>query len=252
MNWIVLFTAVYSRTDLRWHDFPVLESETSPGDFFYYHRPVNQFFIGKDNQTSQGFGASTKGTVPSAPSPADDNTWISTFRDEPYKDVLDKWFQYDYVKQKNLLVPETEKFKNSQVGLHCLRDEIQMRPCSSGSFTFTQPYTYESVNTGAKIDITIPGVHSFQIMPDTFVNLRPVYQRVGGASNPVYLFYHGMWYLGRNYNWRVGYAYVNDSALSPEYIMGEWTVDRRNVFKVSKTNVFIFVNFGGHFLVAIY
>ena len=215
----------------------MLESETSPGDFFYYNRPVDQFFIGKDNQTSQGLGATTKGTVPSAPSPADDNTWISTFRDEPYNDVLDKWFQYDYVKGKNFFVPETVIFKNSQVGLHCLQDEIQMRPCSSGSFTFTQPYTWENVNTGVKMDITIPGVHSFQIVPDTYVNLRPVYRRVGGAPDRVYLFYHGSWNLGPDYNRRVGYAYAKDSALSPEYIMGEWVVDRRNVFKVSQLNL---------------
>ena len=226
-------TGVYRRTNLRWHDFPVLESEASPGDFFYYNRAVDQFFIGKDNQTSQGLGATSKGTVPLAPSPADDSTWIPWFRDEPYKDVLDKWFQYDYVKEKNFFVPETVIFRNSQVGLHCLEDEIQMRPCSSGSFTFTQPYTWENAHTGVKRDIAIPGVHSFQIMLDTYVNLRPVYK----ASNGVYLFYHGSWILGPDYNRRVGYAYVKDSALSPEYITGEWVVDRRGAFKVSLLNV---------------
>ena len=88
------------------------------------------------------------------------------------------------------------------------------------------------------MDITIPGVHSFQIVPDPYVNLRPVYRRVGGgASDRVYLFYHGSWNLGPDYNRWVGYAYVKDSALSPEYITGEWVVDRRNVFKVSLINL---------------
>ena len=132
---------VYRLTDMRWYDFPVLERETSPGDYFYFNRQVNQFFVGKNNQSSLGLGATLRGSAPVAPSPADDDTWISTFGDEPYKDVIDRWFQYDYVRRENYLISNGNYFKQSQIGLHCVPDESQKTPCSSGFFTISQPIT---------------------------------------------------------------------------------------------------------------
>ncbi len=57
-----------------WHGFPVLESERSPGDYFYYHRDSNQFFVGKDNQSSHGLGATTR-SIP------DGDGWVNSCTD---------------------------------------------------------------------------------------------------------------------------------------------------------------------------
>ncbi len=218
---------MYKLTDLRWYDFPVLESETSPGDYFYFNRDVNQFFIAKSNQPSLGLGATVKGSIPVVSSPADDHIWISISADEPYKDVLDQWFQYSYVTKDNRFIPNGTYFKQTQIGLHWVRGLVQMRPCNSGTFTINQRVTWHNTDSGSTLDVNIPGVHTFELVPNVYWSLRPVYKRVGSAGT-MYLYHDdhlfGTWNIGPDYNEHGGYVIIRDTALSPEYITGQWFI----------------------------
>ncbi len=199
----------------------------SRGDYFYFNRDVNQFFIAKDNQSSLGLGATVKGSIPVVPSHADDHTWISTSADEPYKDVLDQWFQFSYATKENHLIPNGTYFKQTQIGLHCVRGLLQMRPCGSGSFTINQSITWYNKDSGATLDVNIPGVHTFELVPNVYQSVRPVYRRVGSADT-MYLYHDdhlfGTWNIGPDYNERGAYVFVRDTALSPEYITGQWFI----------------------------
>ncbi len=221
----------------------MLESEKSPGDYFYFNREVNHFFIAKDNQSSLGLGATVKHSVPVASSPADDDLWISASGDEPYKDVLDQWFQYSYATKENRFIPNGTYFKQTQIGLHCVHSELQMKPCSSATFTINQPITWHNKKYGSSMDVNIPGVHSYELVPNVYRSLRPVYRRVGSAGT-VYLYHDdhlfGTWNIGPDYNERGAYVFVRDTALSPEYITGQWFIKHEGEqASVGQTNCFL-------------
>ena len=88
---------------------------------------------------------------------------------------------------------------------------------------FSQPIYFTLLVRQNNITYNNPVVDSFEVIPDIFVNKRPVYKHTNFKVTNWYLFYDKFaWYIGTNYNIPRGSFKSIDSATRPELITNSW------------------------------
>jgi len=101
--------------------------------------------------------------------------------------------------------------------------------CDSGQLTFSTTLTYHT-ETGQSVNVT-----QYEQVDGQYTYYRPVYKASvpGNSSAKVYLYHaDGSWRLANDYSKSTpAFGMVNDSALRPEFITGEWQIRYSGVWR---------------------